>query len=33
MALGQVFRYRQLLEAEGRSVQAMIAVEHNPSDP
>jgi hypothetical protein len=28
-----VLRYRQLLEADGRSVQAMIAVEHKPSDP
>jgi hypothetical protein len=32
-ALGQVLRYRQLLEADGRSVRAMIAVEHEPSDP
>jgi hypothetical protein len=32
-ALGQVLRYQQLLEADGRSVQAMIAVEHEPSDP
>jgi hypothetical protein len=32
-ALGQVLRYRQLLEADRRSVRAMIAVEHKPSDP
>ena len=32
-ALGQVLRYRQLLEGEGRTVRAMIAAELKPSDP
>lgn len=32
-ALGQVLRYRQLLEEEGRTVQAMIAAEVKPTDP
>jgi hypothetical protein len=32
-ALGQVLRYRQLLAEEGRTVQAMIAAEYEPSDP
>jgi hypothetical protein len=32
-ALGQVLRYRQLLEADGRTVRALIAVEREPSDP
>lgn len=32
-ALGQVLRYRQLREAEGRTVRAMIATEVEPSDP
>jgi hypothetical protein len=31
-ALGQVLRYRQLLEADGRTVRAMIATEVEPSD-
>jgi hypothetical protein len=31
-ALGQVPRYRQLLEAEGRTVKAMIVTEVEPSD-
>ena len=31
-ALGQVLRYRQLLEADGRTVRAMIAAEVEPSD-
>jgi hypothetical protein len=32
-ALGQVLRYRQLLEADGRTVRALIAVEREPTDP
>lgn len=32
-ALGQVLRYRQLLEEEGRTVKAMIATEMKPTDP
>jgi hypothetical protein len=28
-----VLRYRQLLEADGRTVRALIAVEREPSDP
>jgi hypothetical protein len=31
-ALGQVLRYRQLLEADGRTVKALIAIEREPSD-
>ena len=31
-ALGQVLRYRQLLEVEGRTVKAMIATEREPTD-
>lgn len=32
LALGQVIRYRQLLSADGRTVEALIAVEREPSD-
>jgi hypothetical protein len=32
LAMGQVLRYRQVLQATGRRVEAMIAVEHEPSD-
>ena len=32
-AVGQVLRYRQLLEEEGRAVKAMIATEVKPTDP
>ena len=33
LGLGQVLRYRQLLEEEGRTVRAMIATEVMPTDP
>jgi hypothetical protein len=33
LALGQVLRYKQLLEAKGRPVRAVIAAEREPSDP
>jgi hypothetical protein len=32
LALGQVLRYRQVLQASGRRVEAMIAVEQQPAD-
>jgi len=32
LALGQVLRYRQVLRATGRKVEAIIAVEHEPDD-
>jgi hypothetical protein len=32
LALGQVLRYRQLIDAGERAVRAMIATEHRPSD-
>ncbi len=32
LALGQVVRYRHQLGADGKAVQAMIAVERRPSD-